>query len=115
MTPDDLAAIRARDEMAYDTPMSRIPARVISETRADRRALLAEVDRLTEDRDYWENLAGHALPYPEADVLRERARILAAVEALHEAVCHCPNDGTDPDCYAPWAAAVIAAIEGKTT
>ena len=31
-------------------------------------------------------------------VAAERARLWAAVEGQHNAICACPNDGTDPDC-----------------
>ena len=66
MTPDELDAIRERD-------VDCVPAGYTSAQAArDRRALLAEVDRLT------------ATPYPEDDIKAERARILVAVEAQAE-------------------------------
>ena len=104
MTLDD---IRARD--AADIPITLDMTgedwrRALWQVAADRRTLLgmlepsavpehepccaccSEVDRLTEDRDYWENLAGHALPYPEKDVLVERARIAEAIKTLRHAM-----------------------------
>jgi len=43
------------------------------------------------DPVYW---AGH-----RDGAAAERDRIREAVEGLHAAVCLCPFDGTDPDCY----------------
>ena len=49
MTPDELAAIRERDEANED-----VTRRTVMQDRADRRALLAEVDRLrTVERRIW--------------------------------------------------------------
>lgn len=108
LSPDDLAAIRARDadwekraEMVGLDPGSMTPA------AADRRALLGEVDRLTADHDYWENLAATALPYPEADVLRERERIRSAVEGLTTALT-----SPGPHLWVP-VDAVLRIIEGE--
>ena len=89
MTPDELAAIRARRRKMF----------ILSDAEQD--ALLAEVDRLTlatmSENDY---LNGQR---------HERARILAAVEAL-------PNIRGEywPDPLVD-RAAVIAAIKGETT
>ena len=61
MTSDELDAIRERD-------VDCVPAGYTSAQAArDRRALLAEVDRLT------------ATPYPEDDIKAERARIDTAL------------------------------------
>lgn len=73
MTPDDLAAIRARDaELDLD-------AIYMPESHTDRRALLAEVDRLTAERDALDAQVRTALADGK---YRERVRISAAVEAL---------------------------------
>jgi len=49
-------------------------------------------------------------------VAAERARLRAAVEGLHDAICACPNDGTDPDCNGNGlfdSAAVLALLDPK--
>jgi hypothetical protein len=69
MTPDELEAIRERD-------VDCVPAGYTSAQAArDRRALLAEVDRLA--------AAGFVQATLNEGAMRERARILAAVEGLH--------------------------------
>ena len=97
MTPDELDAIRERD-------VDCVPAGYTSAQAArDRRALLAEVDRLT------------ATPYPEDDIKAERARILATVEALPEPTY--TGDTWTCDASHGWGVAlafVIAAIKGET-
>jgi hypothetical protein len=90
MTPDELAAIRARD--GTGTHILGV---------ADRRTLLAEVNRLTADT---------AVIRMDA-FMGERARILAAVEAEY---AKWPKGYTDDD--GEWClphAAIIAAIEGE--
>ena len=118
MTPDELTAIRARRRKMF----------ILSDAEQD--ALLAEVDRLTADlaervndlmrlasraaddnatmvrlREDWSHETVERLRATE----RERARILAAVEAL-------PNIRGEywPDPLVD-RAAVIAAIKGETT
>ena len=105
MTPDELEAIRERD-------VDCVPAGYTSAQAArDRRALLAEVDRLTALIARWGTTDEAAVA-----VLNERARILAAVEALPTF-----DDGTAvsllKDIRLPFVdrAAVIAAIEGEAT
>ena len=84
MTPDDLAAIRARDQVALFTSNTDIYQQAIY----DRRALLAEVDRLqaNNDRlreDRWENMPRNAESISVAEAREaERDRIRAAVEGL---------------------------------
>jgi len=117
MTLDD---IRARDAADIPITLDMTGAdwrRALWQVAADRRTLLgmlepsaipdhepccaccSEVDRLTEDRDYWETLAGDALPYPEKDVLAERARIAAEIRGLRSwgSVHSCWDDHEGPD------------------
>jgi hypothetical protein len=72
----DLDAIRRRDAEDIDL-RAAIPW--ATALRADVRALLAEVDRLT------------ATPYPEDDIKDERNRILRAVPTGWRCTCH-PSD-----------------------
>ena len=106
MTPDDCNIIRDQH-----TDLNGLCSWCCCSWPCDATALLDEMDRLTADRDYWENLAGHALPYPEADVLRERARLLAAVEALPGVECY-DEPGWEGAGRLVHRAAVITAIQG---
>ena len=110
MTPDDLAAIRARDaaSLACDGPHTD-PAHL------DRRALLAEVDRLT--------VALKNLHAAKGGALDERARIRAAVEGLPtsgrgsiswDKAGTLSIDGDMTEEYVD-RAAVLAAIDGEAT
>ena len=93
MTPHELAAIRARDADAHSGDPNYIPMRgVESRAFADRRALLAEVDRLTDEAA--NNVAWHRAA--RAGALAERARIRAGVEGLRLGQ---PDDPDKPD---PW-------------
>jgi hypothetical protein len=97
MTPDDLAAIRARDADTY-RPTS---GRVKSQAQRDRRTLLAEVDRLEAEIVNWRH----------ADVRQgtgvERARIHAGVEGLPSAM------QSDPMERVVNRAAVLRVVEGE--
>ena len=125
MTPDELAAIRKRDVTFGGAEWGDDPHPAV----IDRRALLAEVDRLTADllmatdavddlhsrasEMYGDNLClGDALA---AAVPMERARIRAAVEALPEWECNCyPDDSVGG--YYPMVVeseAILRSIEGE--
>jgi hypothetical protein len=101
VTPDDLAAIRARDaaSLACDGPHTD-PAHL------DRRALLAEVDRLT--------VALKNLHAAKGGALDERARIRAAVEGLTQYPGLAFNDPSMRGVFV-LRAAVLAAIDGEAT
>ena len=100
----DIEAISKRDRDWHDPRFARPTKAHFWEFEAatDRHTLLAEIDRLTDT------------PYPEDDIKAERARILAAVEALYEPL---PED-LDADGETLWFRfpshdAVIAAIKGE--
>jgi hypothetical protein len=83
MTPQELDAIRARDATTNQHELDR------SWPAADRRALLAEVDRLTAEnaalRDEWDGTEGASPAWwrgSDHGVAAERARIRAGVEGL---------------------------------
>lgn len=82
MTPDELAAIRERDAAAdtVDTSEPHVMVAVLIAAEDDRRALLAEVDRL------YARLATYEAIWADEDMVKhaERARIRAAVEGLPE-------------------------------
>ena len=113
MTPDDLAAIRARDAEVRPGAISTLSLEdAISAAFNDRAHLLAEVDRLTGRVAYFE------ATWADEDMVKhaERARIRAAVEGLPFVPCYrwhehtdkmpFPTDGID-------RAAVLAAIDGE--
>ena len=120
MTPDELAAIRARDAhlswfRVESTPSHNPRDDTFGQRARDRRALLAEVDRLTllvlMDRistqdNYLDN---------HAAMLIERARIRAAVEGLPVVFFNVgmPEDRTMVELLD--RAAVLAAIDGEAT
>jgi hypothetical protein len=56
MTPDELAAIRGRDE-GWRSSVNRLVADEHWVTAADRSALLAEVDRLMAEAAKWQGIA----------------------------------------------------------
>jgi hypothetical protein len=77
LTPDDLAAIRARDA---DWERYQF---VDTNAAIDRHDLLAEVDRLTAILDATPGHIAQAMAYAhDLAIEHERARILAAVEGL---------------------------------
>lgn len=104
MRPDELEAIRARDatsEWADRHGMYR-------PEHADRRDLLAEVDRMLA-------IEATDISY-QGGVAAERARVRAAVEALYGQVhpmCAIEDEPTRHDVVS--RKAVLAAIEGETT
>lgn len=108
MTPDDLASIRAAhvesmgDDMCLECEV-RWPCDAIT--------LLAEVDRLEGVLDVWQR----AMPLSvEEGAKTERARILAAVEALLILIAHGRYEQmTGRQAAVAALSDVIAAIEGK--
>jgi hypothetical protein len=134
MTPDDLAAIRARtmneDTDALLAEVDRLTAELIHdanrflrhaehlrECQPQRERLKAEVDRLTDNPEWDATEGAHPAWWRGCDhgVARERARILAAVEGL-------PVYSSDPESWADgWVyrqvvdrAAVLAIVKGET-
>ena len=111
MTPDDLAIIRARDAEATSAHLRRHIA------YRDRRALLAEIDRLEAaiatavlDRTVYPTgaMVKMADAYVEGRVAAERARIRAGVEGLPFAPCVAFDYADVVD-----RAAVLAVVEGE--
>ena len=108
----DIEAISKRDRDWHDPRFARPTKAHFWEFEAatDRHTLLAEIDRLTA-LNFTHNDEEH-----DCGTATERARILAAVEALYEPL---PED-LDADGETLWFRfpshdAVIAAIKGETT